>query len=201
MSKAQQMVSELERIVADLEKLGNEFVEHFPSSSSLYRFANEIGAAHEGMAALLTQLQEAVQTAKNETAIKENLLQQIKDEPVYKFLDEEQSDRLAEYLVQNEVALATTEELLQFIVKSIKNLDAEQTIKNLSKEFVTRMGGDQDPGDQGNDFDAYSAGVSEIKRILEDSEEKEQFIGILAREYMKRNPELAVKKFYSKVGL
>lgn len=203
MSKAQEFVKELRKLTERLNELSDEFVEHFPRSSSLYRFVEEIGTAREGLSALAEEMDKAVQVADNENKMKNDLLDQIEKSPVYNKLDTESKGRLAEYLVQQGQPLASDEDLLSFAVKTIKGQDAEGIVKNLSKEFVMRLGGagaegsEEGPGE----FDAYAAGVEQIKQYLADPEEKDKFIGLLAREYMKRQPKDTVKQFYNKVSL
>lgn len=208
MAKAQQFVTRLGEIKTELEKLGDDFVDHFPRSSSLYKFVDEIGLAQQGLGALHDEMARAVQTADSEDKIKRDLLAQMEESDLYKFLKPEGRNRLAEYLVQQGAPLASAEDLLAFAVKSIGGLDAEHIVKNLSKEFVMQLGGQAPPGEMGqpegendNKFDAYKAGVDHIKETLNDAEQKDTFIGTLAREYLKREPELAIRKFYSKVSL
>lgn len=200
MAKAEQFVARLGTITQELEKLGDDFVQHFPRSSSLYKFVDELSLAQQGLNALLDEMGHAVQTADSENKIKLDLLAQINESEIYKFLEKEAKSRLAEYLVQQGAPLASPEDLLSFAVKSIGGLDAEHIVKNLSKEFVMQLGG-APPGGGDESFDAYKAGIDRIEQLLQDPEEKDQFIGTLAREYLKREPELAVRKFYSKVSL
>lgn len=199
MAKADQFVTKLGQINQELEKLGDEFVVHFPRSSSLYKFVDELSLAQQGLQALYDQLASAVQTAESEDKIKQDIMMQIRESDIYKFLDKEAQQRLAEYLVQQGAPLASPEDLLAFAVKSMSSLDAEHIVKNLSKEFVMQIGGGAPAGE--TTFDAYKAGQDRIKELLGDPEEKDQFIGTLAKEYLKREPELTVRKFYSKVSL
>jgi hypothetical protein len=82
----------------------------------------------------------------------------------------------------------------------LKNLEPDQIAKNLSKDFIMRLGGKTEETKDG-EFDAYGAGVKKINEILENPEEKDKFIGVMAKEYLKREPELTVRKFYAKVSL
>ena len=199
MAKADQFVTKLGQINEELEKLGDEFVGHFPRSSSLYKFVDELSLAQQGLQALYDALAHAVQTAESENKIKQDIMMQIHESDIYKFLDKEAQQRLAEYLVQQGAPLAAPEDLLAFAVKSMSSLDAEHIVKNLSKEFVMQIGGGAPSGE--TTFDAYKAGQDRIKELLNDPEEKDQFIGTLAKEYLKREPELTVRKFYAKVSL
>lgn len=201
MSKVRNLVQKLKEINEEMVEIGNEFVEHFPSSSSLYRFTNEISMAQQGLEALVQDLEESIQKAEGESSMKKDMLDQMQDNDLYDFLEDSGKNRLAEYLVQQQAPLASREDILAFTVKAISNLTPEQIVQNLSKDFIIRLGEARGADSEEGEFDAYETGVEEVKRLLDSEEERAKFIGILAKEYMKREPELAVRKYYSGVSL
>ena len=199
MSDFQKLLDRFGEHEQNLRELGAALVQKYPQSKNLIQLSQELGAAIDGLDALRERLGEAIHEAESQTSLFADLDTQMAKSEVYQKLSDRDRKKLSEYLIQQGAGLATDEELKAFIKKSLEQKTEPELMSEFSKAHILELGqallGEGTEG-EGNEFDAYKAGLDAIRTQLQDPAKKEEIITDLAEVLLKESPATVVRLFF-----
>ncbi len=198
----EEIQQKLKRIDTDLEEIGVALTDKIPQSPTLKELTDEISAAHAGLESLLEKLEEAIMQAKVEEGLRKDLVDQMEKIPLYQQkLTQPQREKLAEFITQQKGSLQTEEELIAFYKDRIQSMNVDDVALLLTKDYLIDVGNQtHGAGQPPPNFDAYQAGLEEVKRILQ-SEEGDEFRDLIAQKYVTTNPQEILELFYKGLEL
>ena len=182
----------------NLKELGDALVIKYPQSKNLIQLSQELAVAIEGLNVLRGRLGEAIHEAESQTALGADLETQMTKSEIYQKLSDRDRKKLSEYLIQQGAGLATDEELLAFIKKSLDQKSEPELLSEFSKAHILELGQAimEEGTSEGNEFDAYQAGMEAIRTQLQDPAKREEIISDLAEVLLKESPATVVRLFF-----
>lgn len=194
MSDFKRLLDRFEDHEKNLTALGNEVVRRYPQSATLVELTRELAAAVDGLGALRDKLGSAIEEAETEVALKSDLLMQMGDSDTYARLSDTERNQLSEYLMSNGAGLATDDELMEFVIRSLEQKSEEQILAEFSKEEIMDFGRGSVP--EADDFTAYETGVKLIRESLADPDRHDEIINELAKAQLANDTNGTIRLMY-----
>jgi len=193
MSKSGEILNKFQKIQDELKNVGTQILDDYPQSPVLVNLVGELNIAKEALEALRDNLATAVETAERETTLKTDFLKQMQASEVYRKLDEEDRDKIAEYLIKNGTELADTETLMGYIKQALNQRQETELVSMFPKQLLIEKG--KAAGGEQDGFDAYSAGLTAFKQEL--AQNRDQALNELANLWVQKGLERVAKEFYA----
>lgn len=196
MAKFKELLNKFEQHEENLKLLGDEIVKRYPQSKRLVELSKELSTAVDALSELKTKLDEAINLAEQESALKLDLMDQINAAPLYSSLSDYEKDTLVEFLIANEGGVASEEELLSFIKDSYSKKEDSELIAEFPKKEILDLG--RSTGPEMDEFEAYQTGLKILQDQLSGPESKQEIINDLASIVFKEAPGQVIRSFYAK---